>query len=160
MTKLKETRIGQKSPDQVYDELITEGAYEEANLDLEELAKMFDLASVEYEFGKRLRSIHNPNWRVIFNIHYDVIRELCDILIKFKKQKISNHQGLFAFITLNYPELELNWAFLEEIRTLRNRNKYMGIDITQEHWKKSELETDLNISALINEIKRLMLNQG
>ncbi len=107
----------------------------------------------DYQCGKSLRKMDNCSWRVVFNVHYDVLRELCDQLIKFKKQKISNHQGLFAFIVLNFDSLELDWKFFESIRTIRNKNKYEGLDISKQMWKQSELQFDLYISALKKEIE-------
>ena len=98
--------------------------------------------------------METPNWRVIFNIHYDVLRELCDQLMRFKKQKTSNHQGVFAFIILNFPELELGWPFFETIRNVRNQNKYRGTDITKEMWKQVEFQIDLYISTLKTELEK------
>jgi len=113
----------EKTPEEVYESLMAEGAYEEGNLDKDEIKKVIRLAIEDYEFGKSLRKLDNPNYRILFNINYDVLRELCDQLMRFKKQKISNHQGLFAFIMLEFPELELDWNFFETIRTARNRNQ-------------------------------------
>ncbi len=144
----------EKKPEEVYDELMAEGAYEEANLDREEVRKVVKLTIEDYEFGKSLRKLSNPNWRVIFNINYDVLRELCDQLMRFKKQKARNHQGLFAFILLKFPELELDWIFFEAIRTARNQNKYKGADITKEMWKKAEMQMDLYISTLKKDIEK------
>ncbi|MCX6707067.1 MAG: hypothetical protein NT001_02915 [Candidatus Woesearchaeota archaeon] len=144
----------EKTPEEAYDELVTRGLYEEANPDKDEIGKVIRLAIEDYEFGKGLREISNPNWRVIFNINYDVLRELCDQLMRFKRQKISNHQGLFAFIILHFPELELDWTFFETIRGMRNQNKYMGADITRDMWKKMEMQTDLYISTLKKEIEK------
>src|SRR3989344_5035551 len=98
MPKYKKT-----NPGEVYDELATKGAYEEANFDKDEVEKIKSQAIEDYEFGKTLRKIKAPSWRVVFNLNYDVLRELCDALMRFKKQKISNHQGLFAFIMLKIP---------------------------------------------------------
>ena len=39
-------------------------------------------------------------------------------------QKTGNHQGLFAFIMLEFPELDMDWNFFESIRTIRNQNSY------------------------------------
>ena len=91
---------------------------------------------------------------MIFNIHYDVCRELCDQLMRFKRQKTGNHRALFAFIFLHFENLELDWEFLENIRTTRNKNKYQGLDINKEMWKSVEMQFDLYISTLIKEIKR------
>lgn len=148
----------EKIPEEVYDELVTEGLYEEANLDRDEIEKVIKLAIDDYEFGKSLRKISNANWRVIFNVNYDVLRELCDQLMRFKRQKISNHQGLFAFITLKFPELELDWNFFEAVRNIRNQNKYKGSDITREMWKSVEFQMDLYVSTLKKEIETRLKN--
>lgn len=133
----------ERTPSEIYGDLATKGLYEEANLDIDEVTKIKNMTIEDYVFGKSLRKMGKPNWRVIFNLHYDVLRELCDQLMRFKKQKTSNHQGLFAFVILNFPELELDWAFFEVIRTARNRNKYQGMDISKELWNKVSLQTDL-----------------
>ncbi len=55
-----------KTPEQVYDELATQGLYEEANLDKDEVEKVKKLAIEDYEFGKSVKKLDNPNWRIIF----------------------------------------------------------------------------------------------
>src|SRR3989344_394910 len=146
----------ERTPEEVYEDLSIKGLYEEANLDKDEVTKIKNIAIEDYEFGKRLREIKEPNYRVLFNINYDVLRELCDQLMRFKEQKISNHQGIFAFIILNFLELELDWNFFEKIRNLRNKNKYQGTDITKEKWAEVSLQVDIYISAIKKEIdKRL-----
>lgn len=142
------------TPEKIYDELATNGFYEEAHLDRDEVEKVIAMALEDYEFGRNLRTIRKPSWRVIFNIHYDVFRELCDQLMRFERQKTSNHQGLFAFIVLHFPELELDWKFLENIRTVRNRSKYEGLDISKEMWKSTELQMDLYISTIKKEVEK------
>lgn len=144
----------ERTPEEVYDDLVTQGLYEDANLDKDEVEKVKRIAVEDYEFGKNLRKISKANWRVIFNIHYDVLRQLCDQLMRFKKQKISNHQGLFAFIILNFQGLDLDWSFFETIRNIRNQNKYRGEDITRDIWKKVGFQIDLYISTLKKEIER------
>lgn len=143
-----------RTPEEVYEDLVTQGMYGEANPDKDEIEKIKRITVEDYEFGKNLKSLDNPNWRIIFNIHYDALRELCDLLMVFKKQKTSNHQGLFAFIILNFPELEFDWAFFETIRQMRNQNKYRGVNITEEMWKKVEFQIDLYTSTLTKEIEK------
>jgi hypothetical protein len=144
----------EKTAKEVFEECVNKGMYEEANLDRDEVEKVKTLAMEDYEFGKSLRKIDKPNYRILYNINYDVLRELCDQLIKYKKQKISNHQGLFAFIILHYPELELDWKFFETIRKIRNQNKYLGRDISQETWKNSQLPFDIYIATIKKEIEK------
>lgn len=132
----------------IYDRFSTDGLYEEAYLDKNEIEKVLNLVMEDYHFGKELRKLKFPNWRVIFNIHYDVLRGLCDQLMRFQRQKTSNHQALFAFITHKFKDLELDWRFLDSILNTRNKNKYQGLDISQEMWKSTETQFDLYISAL------------
>ena len=141
------------SPEEVYDALISQGAYEEANLDWDVIKKNLSMALEDYAFGKTLRKMPHPSWRVIFNIHYDALRELGDQLMRFKKVKCSNHQGVFAFLVLKFKELDFDWVFLERIRQARNKNKYENLDISREMWKTVELQFDLSISALKREIE-------
>lgn len=149
----------EKTPEEIYDELVNQGFYEEANLDKDVIEKEYNMIIENYEYAKRLTKGDDPNGRVLFNIHYDVIRELCSLLMLFEKQKISNHQGLFAFIILNFKELDFDWNFLEKIRTKRNRNKYQREDITKEFWDSIKLQLNLYINSvkkdLINKIENL-----
>lgn len=144
----------ERTAKQIYEQFSTEGLYEEANLDKDEVKKVLTMVLEDYQFGKSLRNLKNPSWRVIFNIHYDVFRGLCDQLMRFERQKTSNHQGLFAFIVLHFEDLELDWGFLENIRTIRNKNKYQGLDISKVMWKNVELQFGLYISTLRKEIER------
>jgi len=144
----------ERTPEEVYEDLSNGGYYEEANLDSDEIKKMMRLSIEDYEYGKRLRKTDTPNWRVIFNIHYDALRELCSQLMRFYRQKISNHQGLFAFIVINFKELDLDWNFFEKVRTIRNQNKYTGKDIDQITWKEVELQIDTYISTIEKESKK------
>lgn len=144
----------ERTAKQVYEQFSTEGLYEEAHLDKDEIKKVLTMVMEDYQFGKSLRNLKNPSWRVIFKIHYDVFREFCDQLIRFERQKTSNHQGLFAFIILHFEYLELDWGFLENIRTIRNKNKYQGLDISKVMWRSVELQFDLYISTLRKEIEK------
>ena len=143
----------ERNAEHIYDRFSAEGSYEEANLDKDEIKKILIMVMEDYQFGKELRKLKAPSWRVIFNINYDVCRELCDQLMRCKRQKTSNHQALFSFIVLQFEDLELDWKFLDNIRTIRNKNKYQGLDISKEIWKGAEMQLDLYISALKKEIE-------
>lgn len=146
--------LKERTPEQVYEDLAAQGMYEEANLDRDELEKIIKITIEDYEFGESLEKIDKANWRIIFNIHYDILRELCNLLMVFKKQKISSHQGLFAFIILNFPELNLDWKFFETVRKMRNQNKYMGTDVTRDMWRKIKFQINLYISTMKKEIEK------
>lgn len=144
----------ERSPKEVYDNLATKGLYEEANFDKDEVRKILTMALEDYTFTKKLCKMPNPSWRVIFTAHYDVFRELCDQLMRFERQKISNHKGLFAFIILHFDSLAFDWGFLEKIRTIRNKSEYEGRDVSKDTWKEVELQFDLYISATRQEIEK------
>ncbi|NQV91954.1 hypothetical protein HQ489_05770 [Candidatus Woesearchaeota archaeon] len=141
------------TPEQVYDNLVTKGLYGEANFDKDEIKKNLKMTIEDYTFAQQMCKQKQPSWRIVFNAHYDILRELCDQLMRFSKQKISNHQGLFAFIILNYNDLEFDWNFFETIRTARNRNKYEGKDISKEMWDQVSLQFKVYISTLKKEIE-------
>ena len=147
-----------KTAEKVYENLSRIGLYEEANLDLDIISKSKTIAIEDYNYGKTLRNMEDKNYRIIFNINYDSLRELCDQLMRFKKQKISNHQGLFAFVILNFKELKLDWSFLENVRKIRNENKYEGKDITKEMWKEIEPEIDNYIIKINKHIEKEIKN--
>ena len=142
-----------KTPEEVYDDLMTQGAYEEAYLDLEEIKSVKKRVMEDYLCCKEIKTLKHLSYNVIFNCHYDVFRELCDLLLKFKKIKISNHRGAFAALILKFSELELDWDFLESMRNVRNYSKYQGQDVPKETWNKIELQMNLYISALAKEIE-------
>ena len=108
-----------------------------------------DSAFLSIEFWLLFRQINQVAAVLFYQIN-------CSQLIRFKRQKIGNHQGLFAFIVLKFQNLEFDWGFLERVRIIRNRNKYSGMDITKELWKEIELQFDLYISSLRKELERLL----
>jgi hypothetical protein len=57
--------VKERIPEEVYEDLSIEGLYEEANLDRDEVTKIKNMAIEDYEFGKRLRGIEEPNYRVL-----------------------------------------------------------------------------------------------
>lgn len=147
--------IKEKTPEEVYDMLLCEGAYLETETDKEIIKKTLQQKLEDFQAGKILGK-GNSHWRVIFNINYDIISELCSALMLFSRIKCSNHEGIFAYITLNYPGLDFSWEFLEALRAKRNRNLYEREDVTEEYYKNNKLQIELYISTLKEEIERLL----
>jgi hypothetical protein len=85
----------------------------------------------------------DKKWMLVFVDWYDALRLYSEALVHLDKKKITNHQCLFAYICTKYSHLELNWGFLERIRTMRNGVNYYGQKITYEIWKKVELQITL-----------------
>src|SRR3989344_2728681 len=144
------------SPKEVYEELSARGEYEEAYFDMVVVKQVLAMLKDDYTFAQQIKKGKNPRWRVVFNAYYDILRELCDLLLLSKQRKSGNHQGVFAFIILNFPGLEFDWELLEQIRKLRNESKYEGKDISSVMWKSIELQLELYISTLQKTLERLL----
>ncbi len=147
------------SPKEVYEELSARGEYEEAYFDVVVIQQVLAMLKDDYIFAQQIKTGKNPRWRVVFNAYYDILRELCDLLLLSKQQKSGNHQGVFAFIILNFPELEFEWELLEQIRKLRNESKYEGKDISLLMWKSIELQLELYISVLQKAAEELSMSE-
>ncbi|MBI2665478.1 hypothetical protein HYX12_02565 [Candidatus Woesearchaeota archaeon] len=146
--------MNKNSAKEVYESSAKHGLYEEANFDREEIRKVLHMTLEDFEFAKRVKKDKNPSWRVIFNAYYDVFRELCDQLMRFKKHKSSNHQAVFAFIATHFKELDLEWELLEQIRNVRNNNKYKALDITERMWKSVEMQFEIYIATVKKEVEK------
>lgn len=85
-------------------------------------------------------------------MYYDAFHSLAEIIGRFDKIKIANHQCLFAYLCKTHEELELNWDFFEKIRTKRNGIMYYGSPATYEDWKEIEVQIQVYIITLKNHI--------
>lgn len=138
----------EKTAAEVYDEMIAEGMYRQADIDLDFIKKMYTLAVKNEEYLQFLLKQKMINWGVIYTLYYDTLRELCEALIMFDGKKISNHQGCFAYICIKFTNLDLDWNFFEKIRTTRNRNKYEGSEVAQQDWKGIAAQIKLYTSTI------------
>lgn len=138
----------EKTAEEVYNQFLADGEYKITDKDTAVVKKMKTTALENAEYIEFLLKQKIINWRIIYTLYYDVLRELCEALIKCDGIKISNHQGCFAYICIKFPDLELDWNFFERIRTTRNRNKYEGGDISRSDWKTIEIQIRLYVSTL------------
>src|SRR3990167_9766635 len=142
------------SAKEIYEDSAARGLYEEAGFDADEIKKVLHMALEYFAFSRKIKVEKNPSWRVVYNAYYDVFRELCDLLLRFRKQKSGNHQAVFAFMVVYFKELDFDWPLLEQIRTTRNNNKYQGLDISRNMWKSIEMPLEVYIASLQKEIER------
>lgn len=87
-------------------------------------------------------------WNAIFKLYYDVLHGFSEALMYFDQMKSRTHECLFVYLCNRHPELELNWDFLEEVRTKRNGIHYYGNPVNYKDWNKIELQMRLHIQAL------------
>ncbi len=142
----------EKTAEEIYDKVTVAGEYREKDIDELALQRMYDIAADNVQFAETLITKKVINWRVIFLLYYDSLRELCDILLRLQKVKCSNHQGCFAYICVKFPELELDWNFFEKVRFMRNRTHYEGKSITDKEWREVEVQLKLYVSTLRKDV--------
>jgi hypothetical protein len=63
-------------------------------------------------------------WGAVYKLKYDALHELAEAFLLSKKLKSTNHLCLFALVCAECSNL--NWTFLETIRTKRNGLNYYG----------------------------------
>jgi hypothetical protein len=93
-------------------------------------------------------------WNTIYNLHYDVLRELVEAFLVFDFVKIINHKCLFAYLCIKHPDLDFNWEFFEKIRRNRNGINYYGQLVSYEDFKDVEMQLNLYVSTLKKEIEK------
>lgn len=93
-------------------------------------------------------------WIDVYTLYYEALRTYAEALLLFEQVESPNHQCLFATLCLKYPQLELDWDFLETLRTKRNGINYYGEQITYQDWKSIEIQLKLYISTLQQEVEQ------
>ena len=79
----------EKTAEEVYDELTAQGEYKIIKEDIEIIKKMRKTALENAEYIEFLLKQKIINWRIIYTLYYDVLRELCESLIQYNRFKIS-----------------------------------------------------------------------
>ena len=93
-------------------------------------------------------------WIDVFTLYYQTLHTYAEALLLFEKMQSDNHQCLLAAVCIKFPALELEWDFLERIRTKRNGINYYGEQITYQDWKSVKIQLKLYIATLKGEIKK------
>ncbi len=127
----------------------------EKNIDPELIKSLKNLAEQEISFINDIIKQTNKqsnNWTFIFRDYYEALRNLIEAYLLIKGIKSNNHQCKNAYICQKYPELILDWEFLETIRLKRNKINYEGRLITYDDWKQFKLKFNLHINILKKEI--------
>ncbi|GEM_PF-930162 len=101
-----------------------------------------------------LLSQRDEKWMTVYVLYYEALRTCAEAFLLFDKIISSNHQCLFAALCVKHPELELDWGFLEAVRTKRNGVNYYGERVIYSDWKAVEMKMKLYISALKKEIDK------
>jgi hypothetical protein len=128
------------------------------NIDINKINSMIEIAKDDLESAKALEKQKDQKFGSIYKLHYDVIHTLTEALLSFDKVKSHNHQGLFAFLCVKHPELDLDWNFFEKIRTKRNGIHYYGNPIIEKDWKEIRLQMDIYIRTMQKALEQKISN--
>ena len=144
---------------QSYDTCLADGTVIKLNdaVNKDKVRKMLLLVESNKEIAQKSEKSADKNsitWNTIYNLHYDVLRELVEAFLVFDSVKIVNHKCLFAYLCVNHPELELNWEFFEKVRTSRNGINYYGKLVSYDDFKEIRLQLNLYVSTLRKEIEK------
>ena len=144
--------------DQTYNKCIATGSIREKNVvDIELIKSLKGIAEQGLSFIKeKSKGIprDSKNWTFVFRDYYESLRGLIEAYMLFDKMSAENHQCKNAYICLKYPELELDWNFLETVRLKRNHINYRGQLLQYDDWSKLKINFDLHINKLKKEIEK------
>jgi uncharacterized protein (UPF0332 family) len=131
----------------VYDRCIAEGYLTPQNeVDADRIKK--NLSCAEENLATAKDALVKKQWTTCYKLHYDALHLLVDAFLAFDKVETSDHQCLFAFLSVHHEELELDWNFFEKIRAkIANMNED-GQIIAQEDWKTISLQMNLYILTM------------
>lgn len=146
-----------KTLTEVYDGCVADGYYKTIQeINIQKVKSLIENAQTNISSAHLIAKAISKTakeWMNVFTLQYDALRMLTEALLHLQQIELSNHQCLFSALCVKYPSLELNWEFLEQIRTKRNGINYYGEHITYEDWKKIELQMSLYCSTLKKEIE-------
>lgn len=88
--------MSDKSALDVYENLSAEGEYKISVIDLDVIKKMISTAVGDSHYIDFLLKQTYINWRIIYTLYYDVLRELCEALIRLDGIKVRQPSGMFC----------------------------------------------------------------
>jgi|SRR3989344_473030 len=122
-----------------------------AKIDVEQIRSIVKVALIDLtaanEWAKKANK-ESGQWNAIYKLYYDVLHGLCEAFIHFDKIKVKTHECLFAYLCEKHSELELDWNFLEKVRTKRNGIQYYGNPANYGDWKEIEVQINLCINTI------------
>jgi uncharacterized protein (UPF0332 family) len=129
------------------------------DVDILKIKSMAEIAEGDLEASKKIKKDlpkKSRLWSSVYKLAYDALHELTEAFLYFDKKKFDKHQCLFAYLCKKHPDVELDWAFFEKVRTKRNGINYYGTQMVQEDWKEIEVQINLYIDTIRKAVKKKM----
>ncbi len=142
-----------KTKESVYDDCVAEGFITPLQrVDVDKTESNITIS--DEDFASAEDNVKNKRWNSAYKGYYDALHGLAEAFLRVKKIKSKNHQCLFVYICIKYPELELDWSFFEKIRMKRNGINYYGKPVSNEDIKDIKLRAQIYIKTLKDAITR------
>ncbi|HLC70462.1 MAG TPA: hypothetical protein VJI32_00515 [Candidatus Nanoarchaeia archaeon] len=146
-----------RDAEQIYDSCLADGLLKQSEEEnTAKIKSLLENAAIHLSTADIVaKALHqnSKEWMDVFTLHYEALRTYAEALLLFEKIKSSNHQCLLAALCVKFPQLELDWQFLDIIRTKRHGINYYGERITYQDWKIVEIQVKLYASTLRKEIE-------
>lgn len=147
-----------KTAEECYNSCQAEGHLKKVNeINIEKVKTNLEIAEEDLEIANL--ALEKKHWNSTYKLFYDVLHILVEAYLCFDKIKSLSHQGMFVYLYIKHPELELSWDFLEKIRTKRNGINYYGAPVAYQDWKEIEIQINLYIETIKKEIKKKLEEQ-
>ena len=144
----------------LYDSCVSEGYIRQTDLVNKDAVKNIVLnaeSSIKAaEIISKNITKNEREWQNVFLLYYDSLRMYCECITMWDKIGINNHQCLFTYVCVKHGDLELDWEFLELVRSRRNGINYYGETIQYANWKEIELKVKLYLSGLKKHVEQLL----
>ena len=146
-----------KTKDEAYDSCLSQGYVRPLEeLNLEKIQSLIENAEININSANIIANAIDKNakeWMNVFTLYYEAFRIYVEALLHFDKIESSNHQCLFAILCVKYSYLELDWDFIEQLRTKRHGVNYYGERVAYNEWKSVEVQMKLYVSTLRKELE-------
>jgi hypothetical protein len=145
-----------RTVEQVYDSCLADGfIVNSAEIDLVKIKGLMENAEKSFDSAKALAKTigkKSAEWTNVFTLHYETLKAYSEALLIFQKLRISNPICIFSSLCIKYPDLEIDWNFLERVRAKVERIGTEGAQVSYEDWKNVELQFNLYMLTLKKEI--------
>jgi len=91
--------------------------------------------------------------------HYEIIKELATAVLALEGWKALNHECLFAYLKEKRQDTDVDFAYLLDLKDLRNAIDYRGVSVSTEMWKQNKMKIQLTIKALTNYVQNRILER-
>lgn len=127
--------------------------------DFHKASELLYLAQHKSLFWKEVEDKAQTYPSLFIEGYYEIIKELIVALLAIDGWNATNHDCLFQYIIEKKQDIELDVAYLNELRQLRNNIDYRGVKVSNKLWNDNKLKIEIIIKTLTDYLKKELNNQ-